>query len=63
MLYRSALALASFVSDDELSRGHIYPRIQQIRKVSEAIAYEGTTSSTFLFGYILTCKKQYVKWH
>ena len=41
MLYRSALALASFVSDEELSCGNIYPRIQQIRKVSEAIAYEG----------------------
>lgn len=41
MLYRAALALASFVSEEDLAVGKVYPCIQQIRKVSEAIALEG----------------------
>lgn len=41
MLYRAALALASFVSEEDLAVGKVYPSIQQIRKVSSAIAVEG----------------------
>jgi malic enzyme len=40
MLHRSALALASFVRDEDLNRGLVYPSIRSIRKVSEAIALE-----------------------
>jgi len=40
MFYRAALALASFVSEDDLKQGRVYPSIKQIRKVSEVIAVE-----------------------
>ena len=42
ILYRAALALASVVSEEDLAKGKVYPSIQQIRSVSEAIALEGT---------------------
>jgi len=40
MLYRAALALASFTKSEDLAMGKVYPSIQQIRKVSEAVAFE-----------------------
>ena len=41
MLHRAALALASFVKEEDLLKGKVYPSIRQISRVSEAIALEG----------------------
>jgi len=40
MLYKAALALASFTTSEDLKLGRVYPSIQEIRKVSEAVAFE-----------------------
>jgi len=40
IFYRAALALASFVGEEDLTAGRVYPGIKQIRRVSEDIAVE-----------------------
>ncbi|GMI06275.1 hypothetical protein TrVE_jg13520 [Triparma verrucosa] len=38
MLYESAVALANFVTEEELEQGKVFPRVSQIRAVSKAVA-------------------------
>lgn len=42
MFVDAANALATFVSEEDLAHGRIYPRIRDIRKVSHRIAVAGT---------------------
>jgi malic enzyme len=41
MFVEAANALAAFVTEDDLARGRIYPRIRDIRAVSKRIAVAG----------------------
>jgi malic enzyme len=43
MLVEAANELAAFVTDDDLARGRIYPRIRDIREVSKRIAVAGAS--------------------
>ncbi|GMI29750.1 hypothetical protein TeGR_g6181 [Tetraparma gracilis] len=38
ILYKAAEALASFVTEEELAEGKVFPRVEDIRKVSHAVA-------------------------
>ena len=38
MLYVAAEALASYVTEDELAEGKVFPKVSEIRKVSHAVA-------------------------